>query len=173
MELEYADEIYIFVSEDVKGLKFIDRTPNEAEQKFAGKLPEGVFHSDVHSISEAEWDEEVNEPNGTKLIHYRDGSNNARTYMVSAEKFQKILETIFMAQENGKDEVIIDTKDREKEAIQERETAKGDGQTALSAVVTPKDIVEADTENRIASSEIYEANKHLFTHKEYGKNIKE
>ncbi len=169
MELEYADEIYIFVSEDMKGLKFIDRSPSEAEQKFAGQLPDGVFHSDMHSMSQVEWDKDVNEPNGTKLIHYRDGSNNARTYMVSAEKFQEILETIMMAQKDGKGEFIIDTRDRQIEAIQERET-KGEGiegQAASSVVVTPKDIAEADTENRIASSEIYEANKHLYTHKEY------
>lgn len=62
------------------------------------------------------------------------------------------------------------------EAIQERGATKGkevEGQTASRTVVTPKDIAEADTENKIASSEIYEANKHLYTHKEYEKYTKE
>jgi len=61
------------------------------------------------------------------------------------------------------------------EAIQERETKveEVDGQPSSRAVITSKDIAEADTENRIASSEIYEANKHLYTHKEYEKHTKE
>lgn len=136
MELEYADEIYIFVSEDMKGLKFIDRTPSEAEQKFAGHLPEGVFHSDIHSISQAEWDEEVNEPNGTKLIHYRDGSNNARTYMVSAEKFQEILQTIMMAQKDGKGEFVIDTRDREKEVVRDSEVLETSAEQKVETMET-------------------------------------
>lgn len=136
MELEYADEIYIFVSEDMKGLKFIDRTPSEAEQKFAGKLPEGVFHSDIHSMSQAEWDEEVNEPNGTKLIHYRDGSNNARTYMVSAEKFQEILQTIMVAQKDGKGEFVIDTRDREKEVVKDSEVLETSVEQKLETTET-------------------------------------
>lgn len=136
MELEYADEIYIFVSEDMKGLKFIDRSPSWVEQKFAGQLPEGVFHSDVHSMSQAEWDEEVNEPNGTKLIHYRDGSNNARTYMVSAEKFQEILETIMVAQKDGKGEFVIDTRDREKEVVRNSEVLETSAEQKLETTET-------------------------------------
>lgn len=136
MELEYADEIYIFVSEDMKGLKFIDRSPSEAEQKFAGQLPDGVFHSDMHSMSQVEWDEEVNEPNGTKLIHYRDGSNNARTYMVSAEKFQEILETIMMAQKDGKGEFVIDTRDREKEVVRDSEVLETSAEQKVETMET-------------------------------------
>lgn len=38
-------------------------------------------------------------------------------------------------------------------------------------VITPKDIAEADREAKIASSEIYVADKHLHTHREY-ENLK-
>ena len=119
MDLEFADEIYIFVNEKIKGLKFYDRSPSKVEQKFAGQLPEGVFHTDKHSMEQVVWDEKVNEPNATKVVHYRDGSNNARTYMVSAEKFQEILESILTAQMEGRKTFVIDTRDKdiEKESV--------------------------------------------------------
>jgi len=115
MEFDLADEIYIFVSKDKKGLKFIGSSPSDEEQKFAGELPEGVFYSKRNLMSSVKWDEEVNEPNGTRILHYRDGDNNARTYMVSEEKFQKILETVLTAQIEGKNELKIDTRDKVRE----------------------------------------------------------
>ena len=118
IEQELADEIYIFISKNMKGLKFIDRSPSKVEQKFAGQLPEGVFYSDIHSMSQAEWNDDINEPNGTKIVHYRDGSNNSRTYMVSEEKFQEILQSILKAKNYGDEQLVIDT--REKESADEK-----------------------------------------------------
>ncbi len=122
MDKELANEICIFISKDMPGIKFYDRTPSEEEQEFSGEFPEGVFQTDRYSISKVEWDEEMNEPNATRLIHYRDVSNTVRTYMVSAEKFQEILGAISSVKNTGNEYIIIDTREPEKEKTNGRES---------------------------------------------------
>lgn len=113
--MEFADEVYIFTSEDKEGFKFYDRSPSRAEQEFAGELPEGVFITDKYSLESAKWDDEINIPNGTKIVRYRDGSNNATTYIVSEEKYQEILDKLLTASKENGDRIIIDTREIDKQ----------------------------------------------------------
>ena len=158
IEQELADEIYIFISKNMKGLKFIDRSPSKVEQKFAGQLPEGVFYSDIHSMSQAEWNDDINEPNGTKIVHYRDGSNNSRTYMVSEEKFQEILQSILKAKNYGDEQLVIDTREKEKKQTKDK-------------VITSNNIMSADEKSKFSRQEIFNSIQELNQYKENEKDI--
>lgn len=106
-ELEFADEIYIFVSPDKPGIKFYDKSPYGAVAKFSGSLPEDKFQTSIHSISQVEWDKEVNIPNKSQLIRCIDGSSyTVTTIMVSSEKMKEILQTI--SESEDKTRIIID-----------------------------------------------------------------
>lgn len=108
MEMELANEVYLFTSPNEPGIKFYDRSPEPGspEAKFAGSPQAGKFITDQHSISAATWDSEVNIANGVKHLRYADGEMDAITIMVSKEKMATILEAIKNSQDP--DYIVID-----------------------------------------------------------------
>lgn len=157
-EAEFADEIYIFVNENSKGLKFYDRAPSEPVQKFAGRLPQGVFLTDIQLVRQVEWDSDINVPNGTKVVRYVDGSNNATTYIVSAEKFQEISAAILVAQQRNETTIRIDT--RSKEIIRDTKN----GQLKSNGVITLSNLAEIAKNSQIGQSDIIDIKKELNGH---------
>jgi len=95
-DMELADIIYIFYSKDQPGIKFYDRSPIGSVAKLTGSLPEGVFLTDIYSISEAIWDEKVNaESHLEKVIN---GFSKVRTIMVTKKIFTEISQKILNAE---------------------------------------------------------------------------
>jgi len=103
MGKELANEIYIFTSPGMPGIKFYDRSPDGAVAKFAGSLPKGTYQTDIYSISQVSWDREINRPNKSQLVTAKDGSYTATTIIVSPEQLMRILHTI----ENSEDKSCI------------------------------------------------------------------
>lgn len=150
--LQLADEIYIFPIGSTSGIKFYDRTPDKVVQELTGTIPEGVFHTDEHSIADAEWDDRVNQPNQTIMVKYVDGSNRVTTYIVTEEKYREILETIGTPEKRSDGIIVIDTR--------EKEIKKG-------LNLTPKDIAEAAKKDNITLSEVKNANNELVNNRHY------
>jgi len=103
MEKELANEVYIFTSPGMPGIKFYDRSPDGAVAKFAGTLPKGTYQTDIYSISQVAWDREINRPNKSQLVTAKDGSYTATTIIVSPEQLMRILQQI----ENSQDKSCI------------------------------------------------------------------
>ncbi len=95
---ELADIIYIFVSPDKPGIKFYSHSPKSA-------LHFGTFETDRASISKVKWDDKVNTQDGAALFRVRDGSVTVKTYIVSIEQMESILDSIIKQKNN--DKIII------------------------------------------------------------------
>lgn len=95
---ELADIIYIFVSPDKPGIKFYSRSPRSA-------LNFGIFETRISSISSAEWDSKVNDQDKVSLLKTREGSVAIKTYIVSVEQMNKIIDSI--DRQIGNDRIII------------------------------------------------------------------
>ena len=116
MEMELADEIYLFVEvggkrDGNRGIKFYNRPLSKAEEMFAGGLPDGVYLTDKASIKPVEWDDKVNKPNETVRVHYMDGTHDATTYMLTTSKMAQVLDAINEAVKRGEKRIRIDLSD--------------------------------------------------------------
>lgn len=106
LKMELANEVYIFTSPGMPGIKFYDRSPEGVVAKFAGTLPKGTYQTDIYSISQVSWDRNINKPNKSQLIKVREGSYTVTTIIVSPEQLTKILQTI--EDSKDKEHIIID-----------------------------------------------------------------
>lgn len=193
-EKELADVIYMFLEEGGKGILLYDRSEDISARDLAETLKDGEFITDTISCESVEWDDRVNIPNESLDVRYVEGSRKETTYIVSREKMIEVLSTLIQAKEEDIPYVVLDSKEKvqmnqftthdenineddyKRRLIEELESKLNQITTDNEISnrkddkikgITPKDIAEADVENKIASSEIYEANKHLYTHKEY------
>lgn len=145
---------YIFAGEGLEGIKFYDRSPSKVEQKLIGELPDGVFHTDKNSISSATWNDDINKPNTTIMVNYREGSGKVTTYIVSEAKYQEILNAIINANKENSDKIVIDTREKETDI---KSQAKKEIIT-----ITAKDIANLDKERKINLHDMDDANRELY-----------
>lgn len=94
-ELERADIIYIFIPSKEMGIKFYSRSPRSA-------LETGVFETDQHSISVAEWNDNINSENGPEVSRLIGGEVVTCTYIVSEENYIRIINDIMSQKESEK-----------------------------------------------------------------------
>ncbi len=94
-ETELADVIYVFIPTKQFGIRFYSRSPRNA-------LKDGIFETDMYSISKAEWDDNVNLQNGPVLMRIRNGEAVVSTYIVSEHNFMRLLDEIKAQKENEK-----------------------------------------------------------------------
>lgn len=119
-EMNLANEIHIFPSDSKIGIMFYDKTPSETEQKLTGTVPQGVYHTKENSIEEVEWDDEINSPNVTISVRYMNGTNTVTTYVVTPQKFAEILNTIKKSIEAKEEQIVVDTREKEKDEKSKR-----------------------------------------------------
>jgi len=107
MELALADIVCIFTSPKKPGIMFYDRTPESDKERQKKGIKEGQYLTEKHSISEAQWDEEVNVPNAQRTVDTRLGSVKVITIIVTDKKMKDILEGISKSVTPSR--IIIDT----------------------------------------------------------------
>lgn len=111
LNMQLANVVYIFSDQNEPGIKFYDRTPDHLVAMLTGSLPEGKYRTDFFSISQAEWDSEMNIPNKSQIIRKIDGSYTATTIMVSPRKLAEIRKTI--EEKKNEEYIIIDVRENE------------------------------------------------------------
>jgi len=124
-EMQLADVIYLFVEEGGKGIRLYDRSDDISAIALAESLKEGEFITDS-MVELVEWDKDLNIPNGSILVRYREGTRKETTYIVSGKKITEVLNTISKGIEEGKEYFIVDSKEKEivNEGISQEEKEK-------------------------------------------------
>lgn len=119
VEMELANEVYIFYDKNKPGIRFFIRNPEEGtpEGKFAGLPPEGVYYTE--DIHEAQWDDGINVPGETIPVRYKNGSNKVTTIMVSEEEMKGIVEQFEEDKKKGSfdGKIRVDLRQRGKTSI--------------------------------------------------------
>lgn len=105
---DMAEVIYIFANPNEPGIKFINHSPSGVVAELTGSNKPGVYTTTVDSIEIVKWDEDINQPNKTQIVLYRNGSGKVTTIMVSLKKLKEIVENIAKQMEAGKTEITID-----------------------------------------------------------------
>ena len=143
MELELANEVYVFYDKNLPGFKFYDRTPEPGSPvgKFAGVPPEGVFLA--YELEDAKWDDEINRPNESVLVKYVEGTNTVTTIMVTTEKMNELAKMYEdFKQKKLKGVLRIDLRERE-------------------SIISSKDIADLAKEEKIEISLVEKYRKFL------------
>ena len=109
INMQLANIVYIFSDPNEPGIKFYDRSPDYFVELLTGSLPEGKYRTDFFSISQAEWDSEMNVLNKSQIIRNIDGSYTATTIIVSPKKLAEIRKNI--EEKKNEDYIIIDVRE--------------------------------------------------------------
>ncbi len=145
---EFADEVYIFVSPNEPGIKFIDSSPNSQIVKLTATNPDGIYTTDLSSIDVVEWDEDINIPNRTIEIRYANGPVKIRTIMVSEETLKAILQDIDRQMAEGATTITIDVKiltrgkEKQENIIEKNNDLKTDKASNLDGLNDDKQLLD-------------------------------
>ena len=104
---QLADEVYIFFDKEQPGIHFSDITPKKQAAIHPGK-----YQTDIPSISEAKWDDNVNKANSIQKVVYPNDSKSLTTIIISIDEYTQLVKEILDAQNRENQKVFFDLEDK-------------------------------------------------------------